>query len=193
MPLSRLPLPPARALLSRRRWLLLGAAALVARLFGGEPARPNEDQVKAAFLYNFTKFIEWPDTAFALPESPFVIGVYGRPALVRELEKLVRGRAINGRLFVIKPLRSAAEASTTQLVFLGPDESVAAEVCRRVSGRPVLVVGDSETALRLGATIGFFFEGENLRFALRLEPAESAQLRISAQVQKLARVVQKGE
>lgn len=169
--------------------LFFGVAALGQ---AAEAPHAREGEVKAAFLYNFTKFIDWPETAFAGRDSPFVIGVYGQEAFVREIETVVRGRSYNGRAFVVKALRSPAEAAGAHLIFLGSGEADAAELCRRVDGRPVLVVGDTADALRLGATIAFTFEGAKLRFALRLGAARRGALHVSAQLQKLAVSVTEG-
>jgi hypothetical protein len=105
---------------------------------------------------------------------------------------VVRGRSYTGRAFVVRALHSPAEAAGAHLVLLGSGGADAAELCRRVDGRPVLVVGDMPGALRLGATIAFVFEGSKLRFALRLGPARRGALHISAQLQKLAVSVSEG-
>src|SRR5262245_37705272 len=71
----------------------------------------KEYQIKAAFLYNFTKFVEWPQERFAGENAPFVIGVLGRNPFGDELEKIVHDRKVNGRTIVIRDFASATEAS----------------------------------------------------------------------------------
>ncbi len=176
-------------------WLALvlgagpGIGALAADPPDGKPA-PKEREIKAAFLFNFTKFIDWPAEAFARADSAFVFCVLGEAPLAAELERAVHGRRIGGRPIEVRPCRTAAEAAGGQLIFVAADDAVLRELVQRVAGRAVLIVGNSERQLRLGGTIAFLFERDDkVRFAINMAAAERAQLRVSAQLQKLAKSI----
>src|SRR3984893_4647230 len=81
------------------------------------PAR--EYEIKAAFLYNFTKFVDWPAQTFANANAPIVIGVLGDSPCAQALERLVKDRKVNGRTIVVRQIASAEEAKVTQLLFVG--------------------------------------------------------------------------
>ncbi len=182
---------PARpSALRRPRLALLAILALVA--LGGAPAWgadtpvSKEYQLKAAFLYNFTKFVEWPTGRFADATSPIVIGVLDRNPFGDELEKIVKGRTVNGRAIVIKLVTTANEAATVHLLFVPADEEprlAATEVWKKAA---VVSVGESDHFTVLGGTITFKPEADKIRFAINLESAEQAGLKISAQLLKLA-------
>jgi hypothetical protein len=151
---------------------------------------PKEHEIKAAFLYNFTKFIDWPEETFARADSAFVIAVLGESPLAAELEKAVRGRKIAGREIVVRVCRTAADAAAGQLIFVLADDAVWRELLQRIAGRPVVTVGESERFLRQGGTITLLFESDNkVRFAINMTVAERAGVRISAQLQKLAKTI----
>lgn len=192
--------PPAGRRSPRRSGRLLGWGkwALVLVMVAMAPAHaesdggvaPREHEVKAAFLYNFTKFIDWPEDAFSAPDSPFAIAILGPALLSADLEKAVRGRKVAGRDVVIRICRTATEAAVAQMVFVVADDATVRELLQRVDGRPVMLVGESERFLRQGGTIAFMFEADNkVRFAINMAMADRARLRISAQLQKLAKSI----
>jgi hypothetical protein len=151
----------------------------------------DEWQIKSAFIYNFTKFVEWPEAALGAPSQPLVIGVLGEKPLAQQLAAVVAGRSVNGRSIEVRPVRTAAEARVTQLLFVA-----AAEESRYVSMRseladsPVLTVGETPSFSVTGA-IGFVQDGEKLRFEINVDIAERAHLKISSQLQKLAATIRR--
>lgn len=149
----------------------------------------NESRMKAAFLYNFTKFVEWPAERWGPPETPFVIGVLAGDDLAVHLERIARGQRVNGRYIAIQRLRGAEEIGSVHLLFVGrAAEAQLGPVC----GRPgVLAVGESAAFLAQGGTIAFAEAENQLRFAINMEAAARAGLKISAQLQKLALAVHK--
>ena len=159
-------------------------------LAASEASAPKESEIKAAFLYNFTKFIDWPADAFARPDSPFVIAVLGRTPLAAEMEKAVRGRKIGGRHVVVRICRTAADAAASQVVFIAADDVTTRELLQRVQGRAVLTVGETERLLHQGGTIAFLFEDDDkVHFGINMSSADRAGLRVSAQLQKLAKAI----
>lgn len=163
--------------------MLLGA--LIATLARGEPAK--EYQVKAAFLYNFTKFIEWPEGRLPRDESPIVIGVLGRNPFASELENVVRGRKINGHAIAIRVLAAAEDASGVQAVFVpaGEEKRLEPEIAA-LHRLGVLTIGESARFGELGGIITFVMIDDKVRFEINTPAAEQAGLKVSAQLQKLA-------
>lgn len=186
---------------SRRRllqslWLALGLmyCGLPTRPHAGaaEPVVAKEYQIKAAFLYNFTKFVEWPEAKFAATNSPIVIGVLGRNPFGAALAETVRDRKVNGREIQVRQVNTVAEVRGLHVLFLGAAEPNGFEVLEAaVKEGAVLGVGESETFLQRGGTIRFVLEEDKVRFEVDLNSAERAQLKISAQLLKLARTVKK--
>jgi hypothetical protein len=152
----------------------------------------DEWQIKSAFIYNFTKFVEWPDAALGAPSQPIVIGVLGDKTLVEQLAAVVAGRNVNGRPIAVKPVRTAQEARATQLLFVSAaEESRYAAMRGELVNSPVLTVGETPSFSVTGA-IGFVQDGERLRFEINIDIAERSHLKISSQLQKLAAAIRKG-
>jgi hypothetical protein len=187
--------PPPKLQSSPRQgllWALLRAWSLVLlclRLLAGDASAadpvPSEYQVKAAFLYNFAKFVDWPAPSFPDANSPIVIGVVGENPFGNALEQLAQGRRINGRAILVKPIHSAAAAKGTHLLFFTAAEEGRFNGMRDNLGA-VLTVGESDSFSRKGGMINFVFEGEKIRFEINAGQAEAMGLKISAQLQKLA-------
>ena len=170
---------------------LLWAAPSNAGAAAGAAAAPaREYEIKAAFLYNFTKFVDWPARTFANADAPIVIGVLGDSPCVQALERLIKDRKVNGRTIVVRRIASAAEAKVTQLLFVGSaQEAQFAGLEPAIESLPVLTVGESPGFETLGGAIEFVPQGDKIRFEINIDAAEHAGLKISAQLQKLATVV----
>ena len=152
------------------------------------PAR--ECEIKAAFLYNFTKFVDWPARTFANADAPLVIGVFGDSPCAQALERLVKDRKVNGRTIVVRRIASAEEAKVTQMLFVGSaQEAQFAALEPAIESLPVLTVGESPRFATQGGAIDFVPQGDKIRFEINIDAAEHAGLKISAQLQKLAAVV----
>lgn len=183
-----------------RRFSLL-ALLVFAWLFGpqqstciwsAEPTTSKEYQIKAAFIYNFTKFVEWPAEAFPQPVSPIVIGVLGSNPFGDELRKTVENRRVNGRELVIQPISSPRDLQSVHVLFISASEAGRwSEILRPLQQRPVLTIAETEAFLKEGGMIGFVFDGDKVRFAVNMDSAEAAGIKISAQLQKLASSVRK--
>lgn len=153
-----------------------------------------ERQVKAAFLYRFGGFVEWPAHAFAAADSPLVIGLHGADELATPLERTVTGRTINGRtLQVVKLKKDGAMGGerAPHIAFVGARDWTAAQGmldgCRE---RPILTVSDSDQVHGMGSVINFLVADERMRFEVSLKAAAAAQLRISARLLSAAYRVQ---
>lgn len=153
-------------------------------------AQPAELGIKAAYLYKFGGFVEWPQGAFAAPAAPLVIGVLGADALADELDQAVAGRRVQERPVAVRRLRPGERIEGVHVLFVGAAQDARlAEVAAGVRGRPVLVVGESESATGRGAMINFVVAQNRVRFDVALPAAEAGGLKISARLLGVARRV----
>jgi hypothetical protein len=156
---------------------------------GQEAAAPSEYRLKAAFLWNFAKFVEWPTNAFANDTAPFVIGVLGKSPFGQDLEKTVNGKLINTHPIEIRVFDTTADARQCHLLFVSASETArVGEIVKTLAGTPVLTVGDTETGsfTENGGMIKFVFEGNKIRFQINDNAAKSASLKISSKLLSLA-------
>lgn len=149
----------------------------------------REYKLKAAFIYNFAKFVEWPDSCYPNAGSPFVIGVLGRNPFGDELAITVRGRKIHGRMIEIRNVRTAAEARGLQILFVSAGEERNFVAMKDSPGSGVLSVGESVLFAKQGGIINFLLEGNKLRFEINMAAANRSGLKVSAQLQKLASTI----
>ena len=150
-------------------------------------AATKEIQVKAAFLYNFTKFVDWPAGRFRDPTSPIVIGIWGAHPVVDELAELVKERQVNGRSFVVTAVATVEQARAMHILFVpAGEEAQFGDLVADLNGAAILTVGESERFASLGGIITFTREADKIRFMINLEASEPAGLKLSAQLLKLA-------
>ena len=163
------------------------AAALTLYVPAAEP--PSEYDVKAAFLLNFVKFVDWPPAAFADANSPIAICILGRDPFGLILDQLVEDETVNGRKVAVRRMSDPPAAKTCQLVFV---EGTGKEAARAVSavGRGVLTVGEGERFVRDGGIIGFVIENRRVRFDINRRAAETAGLTLSSKLLNVARAVE---
>jgi hypothetical protein len=149
-----------------------------------------EYRVKAAFLYKFASYVEWPAQVFDRPSSPFVIGVSGADMLGEELGQVVVGHSIGGRPVLIRKLRRGDPIDGYHILFVGgTDGGRPAEVLASAKGKPVLTVTESADTFALGSIINFVIVDDKVRFDVALREAELCNLRVSARLLSVARKV----
>jgi hypothetical protein len=171
-------------------WIFLIAAWLGSfhQTAAQEPA-PSEYQVKAACIYNFTKFVEWPPEAFP-PErsSPFVIGVIGDDPFNGELERAVQNKDVGGRAFIVRHLRKPDEARSCHILFVSRSERKAlGDILAAVSSLPILTVSETERFVQSGGIINFLIEQNKVRFEINADAAKKAGLKVSSKLLNLGR------
>lgn len=182
---------------ARRRSLWPSLAGALAALLAGarldRPARaeaPTEYQVKAAYLFNFAKYVEWPRGTFKTEDAPIVIGVVGEDPFGEALDDALEGKVVEGRKLVAKRFASAEDARGAQIVFIAASEEPRLrQDLATLSGRSVLTVGDVDRFAERGGIAGFYTEGSKVRFRINVAAAARADLKISSQLLKLARIV----
>ncbi|HEY0944181.1 MAG TPA: YfiR family protein [Opitutaceae bacterium] len=166
------------------------AAVLLLTGMPVSPARADvarERQIKAAFVYNFTKYVEWPRGHFGDATEPVVLGVLGNDSFSDALTEAVSARTINGRKVVVRLLTDAKQAASADVLFVpdGEEPRFAAAV-PALRGAGVLTVGESGQFAELGGVITFVVRDHKVRFEINTAEAERNGLKISAQLQKLA-------
>lgn len=150
----------------------------------------KEYQLKAAFLYNFTKFVEWPSHRFAQTNSPIVIGVLGRNPFGDELEKIVKDRKVNGRDILVTNITASAGVKAVHMVFISAGEEERwRETLASLRNTAVLTVGESAVFAQTGGMINFTLQADKVRFEINQNRADAAGLKFSAQLLKLATAV----
>jgi len=168
--------------------------ALVASpAIAADDAAALERTVKAAFVYKFLSYVEWPAGAFARPDAPIVIGVYGADDIGSELSQVVPGRTIADRPLEVRRVKEADPLTGLHVLFIGRAESnrirELAQVARQNS---ILVISESDNALDSGSIINLVLADGRVRFEVALDAAEKSGLKLSSRMLALARVVRTG-
>lgn len=174
----------------------LAAAGLAALLFcsatlrAADPPTLPEGQVKAAFLFNFAKYVDWPAEAFPTTNAPITIGVVGGGPFGDKLRQVIDGKTVTGRPFVIKLLAADAELSGCHILFISHSEAPrVAGILDKARALPILTVGEDELFARSGGIINFVLKNGNIRLEIDLVAAKKAGLTISSRLLAVADVV----
>lgn len=145
-----------------------------------------EYPVKAAFLYKFCFYIEWPPAAFTSADSPFVFGIAAPDEFITELNTVIADRTINGRPVQIRRIDNG-DASGVHLLFVAQSkQSQLPKLLAQTQGLPVIVVTDSEHGLDNGSAINFSLKNNRVSFEVALDAASRQGLHLSAQLLKVA-------
>jgi hypothetical protein len=152
-----------------------------------------EYQVKAAFLFNFAKFVEWPAEAFLNEQTPITLCVFGHDPFGGALDEIARGEAINNREVLVRRINELPGLNSCQLIFVGNKEDKRlSELLNSLRGRSALVVGETGGDAEAGVVIQFFSEGNKVRFAVNVDAMQRAKLRVSSKLLALAKIVHDG-
>jgi YfiR/HmsC-like len=177
----------ARQLFSRA--MLFGLCAV----FGGSPAHAalfSADSVKAAFLYRFASYVEWPDDAPAT--GPFVIAVAGAEPVAKQLDILLPRMTVHGRSVIVRRVTKATDLDGVQILYIGAGPLSQTRVLReRAIDKPILIVTDDEKGLDAGGIINFLAAEKNVRFEVSLAAADRARLKVDAALLSVAARVER--
>jgi hypothetical protein len=171
---------------------LAGFLALVALSLPAlaQDNRAAEVQVKAAFLYKFGEFVQWPPAAFARPDAPFIIGVIGADDMAAALEQVVARRTVQGRPVAVRRVRRGDSLAGLHVLFIGREDGARlAETLAAARGQPLLTVTESDNAIAQGSVINFVAEDQKVRFDIALPSAERGRLKVSSRLLAVARKV----
>ncbi|MGA2247983.1 MAG: YfiR family protein [Verrucomicrobiota bacterium] len=171
-------------------WLgLLASLAAGAAGFCGDVSL-TEYQVKALFLMNFTKYVDWPETAFAGTKAPITIGVYGKNNFGEALQNAVAGRSVNGRGILIEQMENTNDLVKCQVLFIsGSEAAKQGQILDQLKAAPVLTVGESEGFTDRGGIINFVKKTGKIRLEINAQAAQEATLQISSKLLSVADVV----
>jgi len=171
-------------------WALLYGVTLCGGTAAQADNQPGEYEVKAAFLYNFAKFVEWPAGAFASQDSPFSIAVVGDDPFGPALDKVVAGKAIDGHRITLKRFRRAADIQTCHVLFVSQSEKGNwARIHSALGTSSTLTVSDIHPFVQRGGMIQFILEARKVRFDICDDAGARAHLKMSSKLLQLARNV----
>jgi hypothetical protein len=168
--------------------LLWSQASLPTRTGAG--AASLEYQVKAAYLLNFTRYVEWPTDAIDAPGEPMSICVLGRDPFGPVLDATVEGKVSQGRSLTVKRIQSARQTSGCHVVFVSRETWQAErELLESLRTKGLLTVGETDDFAQEGGVIGFVIQEETVRFVVNTDARDRAGLRISSRMLSLAAAV----
>lgn len=152
-----------------------------------EDSQPTEYQIKAAFIFHFAKFVEWPAAAFPKASSPIIVGVIGENPFQDALEKTMKNKTVDEHPMVIREFRSAADAANCHILFISSSEKARLpQILKQLKGRSVLTVGEMPGFTEAGGMINFVLEGTKIRFRIKNDAANDAGLKISSKLLNLS-------
>ena len=180
-----------------RRGACLGCACLLVCAAAGAQARSSpaadtqsaagEERVKAASVFKFLNYVDWPAATFGKPETPYVIGVLHADELAIDLGNLTTARTVNNRPIVIRPMRSGEALAGIHLLFVGKTERPQlAQLVRQLQQQPVLLITETDGALQTGSMINFRLVDERVRFEVALDAVEKAGLKLNSRLLAVA-------
>jgi hypothetical protein len=191
----RPPAPPALrrvAGVSLLVWCVLGYLLVIGAWSAPSPpgegmAAPSATSVKAAFLYRFLAFVEWPERAFASATSPIVVGVLGADALAHELDAVVANRRVGERPIEVRRVEAAHALDGVNVLYVGEAAAAALPGLAAAASRAsVLLVSEFDDALEEGSVINLLVVDNRVRFEVSLEAAARSALRLSSRLLAVA-------
>ena len=187
-------LDPARG---RAAKIAVGIVLAAMLISGGAPSFARgetapEYVVKAAFLYNFAKFVEWPAESFAGPTSPIVLFVFGADPFGDALKSL-KGKTANGRPIVVRYAANLGELERCHLLFVSASSTaLLPKILQATKGWNALTVGDVDGFAQDGGTINLLNEEQRIGIEINMEAAQRSRLKISSKLLALAKIVTPG-
>lgn len=183
--------PGSRRRRAAVRTLLCGlimAASLPAAAEG--EAAALERRVKAAFLYKFADYVDWPEGTFARPNAPVNIGVAGDEQVAAELSLVAATRAVDGRPLQVRRLREGDSLAGLHVLFISRGDSARLlPLARAAPAQPLLLVTETEGGLNQGSIVNFVMTGGRVRFEIALDNAERRGLKLSSRLLSVAQNV----
>lgn len=155
------------------------------------PQPSLENDVRAVFLYNFTKFVEWPPPS--QPDEPFRVCALADTAFIATLDRTIAGESVGGRPLVRAEVRSIDEARRCAMLYVGSGHrEQAAPLLAAVRDLPVLTVGEGPSFVKQGGAIGFLLENNRVRFDINQRAVQRSGLKASSKLLRVARNVEGG-
>ena len=150
----------------------------------------KEYDVKAAFLYHLTQFVEWPPEAFPAVEDPLVIGVLGADPFGKSLDEIIKNEEVKDRKLIVQRYRSMEEIKVCHILFISQSEAGRLDqIFSSLKDRKILTVGDTEGFAQRGGIVRFLTDKNKIRLRINLNAAKAASLTISSKLLRAAEVV----
>jgi hypothetical protein len=174
-----------------QRLLAIGLISL-ACMHGPHAAEaPSESQVQAVFLFNFSRFVEWPAQTFAAPTDPFVIGIIGSDPFGGRLDEAVRNERIDGHPLTVRRFQSASEVEHCQILFIDRSEmGRLGQILAALDHHSTLTVSAADGAAQRGVMIQFANENSRIKLRINVDSARAAGLTISSKLLRPAEIVE---
>jgi hypothetical protein len=171
---------------------MLGFSLLVANVPAAERARvARETDLKAVFVLNFARFVEWPPDALADPGVPFVIGIIGEDPFGANLDGIVANETVNGRSIVVRRFHEVREISNCHILFINESERPRlSRILEFVSGKSILTVGDTDAFSASGGMVRFVVVQNKLKIRINPAAAKASHLTISSMLLRQAEIVE---
>jgi hypothetical protein len=152
------------------------------------PQVPNEYQVKAAFVFNFAKFVEWPPDAFTDGGAPLVLGIIGDDPFGSAIEQTINGRTVNGRRLIIKRFRQSDNLRACHILLISSSErKQLTKIIDSINEASILTIGETPQFTQQGGVIKFVIQEDKLRFEINAAAAGRARLKISSKLLALSK------
>jgi hypothetical protein len=147
----------------------------------------TEYQVKALFLLNFTKYVEWPEVAFSTTNAPVTIGLYGGGRFLEIVKKAAASKTVNGRPILVEAIEKGMAPEKCQMLFISDSEKkLTGQILEKLKGLPVLTVGENDQFLSQGGVVNFVKKDANIRLEINLDAARQSKLKISSKLLNVA-------
>lgn len=183
---------PSRSISGCLRQRLLGFGAVASLLCIGAPEAQaqSEDQIKAAFLYNFARYVEWPTASFAGPDAPVRICIAGNGTFADVVAETVSGKNVENRPVEVKAMPALTGSSDCHILYVGEGiDAGPAQVASNVGGSSVFTVADRAGFAAGGGIANFIRTDNKIRFEINPSSAKQAGLKVSSRLLRLAQVV----
>jgi hypothetical protein len=155
----------------------------------GESKTPSEYALKAAFLYNFSKFVDWPDEAFVDDQSPIILCILGKDPF-GDILKSIEGRTVKGRRLTIRRSKEIEYLEQCHILYIsGSQERDLTQIFERLTDWHVLTVSDMESFAQRGGIIGLLTEKDKIHFEINVKAAKRSGVKISSKLLNLAHIV----
>ena len=180
----------------RKKWFYITLSIIILLIKTGHSQMgftvyPTQSQIKAKYLYNFTRYVNWPKEAFTDSVSPFIIGIMGQDPFGTDLEKTVEGEKIKNRTFSVKRFISPNDFEYCHILFIGiTDREHQLQMLQKIKGLSILTVGNRIKFAQDGGIINFIEKKEQIRFEINTKVARESGLSISTKLLKMADIVE---
>jgi hypothetical protein len=169
--------------------IVLGATCIL-----GLRGQINEYQVKAFFLYNFARYVEWPPESFKAANDPIAICIFGQNPFGGALDQAIAGKVVEGRPFVVRQISDILPAGNCHILFVNSSERQRfRSLAGRLKGAGVLTVGETQGFTADGGVINFKLEDGKVRFEIDVDAAGRERLHISSKLLSLAQIAKRSE